>query len=130
MFGLTLRFPWPEAVVELGKNVENRVWRTSYRGPVAIHVGRSVDAQAPAGVLDALTRRLPSGHIVAVVELRDIVRDSVSQWAREDHFHWVLDGTRALVRPIPCMGRQGLFRLPEEVSADLAVALAHPVGQE
>lgn len=130
MVGLTLRFPWPEAIVELGKDVENRVWRTNHRGLIAIHAGRSVDMTAPASVLRALSRTLPRGHIVAVVELRDVVRDSASEWAREGHFHWLIGGVRALVDPIPCTGRQGLFRLPLEVATQLAAALAPDMGRE
>jgi hypothetical protein len=35
---LTLRQPWAWAVLH-GKTVENRTWRMSYRGPLAIHAG-------------------------------------------------------------------------------------------
>ncbi len=124
MLGLTLRSPWASAIAELGKDVENRVWRTGYRGPIAVHAGQGVDVTAPASVTEALKRRLPRGHIVAVADLCDVVRDSASEWAREGHFHWLLNGVRVLVQPIPCTGRQGLFRLPVEVEHELLVALA------
>ena len=34
---LSLRQPWAWAVLNLGKNVENRVWSTNHRGPFLIH---------------------------------------------------------------------------------------------
>lgn len=37
MKALSLRQPWCWAVLHAGKRVENRVWRTSYRGPFLLH---------------------------------------------------------------------------------------------
>lgn len=112
---LTLRQPWASAVVRLGKNVENRTWTTPYRGLLAIHAGKGVDSAAPPSVAEALEQRLPSGCVVAVVELHSIVRDSRSEWAREGEYHWLLRDVRELAVPVPCMGRQMLFKLPEDV---------------
>lgn len=45
---LTVRQPWAWAIIHGGKDVENRVRNIagSYRGPVAIHVAREIDAHA------------------------------------------------------------------------------------
>ena len=115
MLALTLRQPWASAVVRLGKDVENRTWTTPYRGLLAIHAGKGVDSSAPPRVAEALEQRLPSGCVVAVVELYDIVRDSRSEWAREGEYHWLLRGVRELSVPVPCKGRLMLFKLPEDV---------------
>ena len=52
---------WPGIAVEDVKRVENRGWRTSYRGPLLIHAGKSTDyldtwggptpAEMPMGVI-------------------------------------------------------------------------------
>lgn len=122
---LTLRQPWASAVVRLGKDVENRTWTTPYRGLLAIHAGKGVDSSAPPRLAEALEQRLPSGCVVAVVELYDIVRDSRSEWAREGEYHWLLRNVRELVVPVPCVGRQMLFKLPVDVeravSGDIAL---------
>jgi hypothetical protein len=34
---LTIRQPWAHAILHLGKDVENRSWRTRYRGLLLIH---------------------------------------------------------------------------------------------
>lgn len=34
---LSLREPWLYAMLELGKDIENRVWSTRYRGPLSLH---------------------------------------------------------------------------------------------
>lgn len=129
LLALTLKQPWASAVVELGKDVENRSWTTPFRGEFAIHAGRSTDESASA-VGARLTQRLPSGCVVAVATLVDVVRDSSSEWADEGLYHWVIDGVRPLVVPVPCVGRQSLFKLPLDVERDVLAALVSSVGGE
>jgi hypothetical protein len=43
MKALTLHQPWATAVAEGIKTIETRSWSTSYRGPLAIHAGVSVE---------------------------------------------------------------------------------------
>lgn len=45
MKAISLWQPWAWAVLCLGKDVENRVWRTNHRGPLILHA-----AQRRAGV--------------------------------------------------------------------------------
>ena len=40
--GLSLRQPWAHAVVHLGKGLENRKWRASFRGPVLLHASGTI----------------------------------------------------------------------------------------
>lgn len=37
MKALSLRQPWPWFILKGGKDLENRGWTSSYRGPVLIH---------------------------------------------------------------------------------------------
>lgn len=43
MRALTIRQPWPWAIVTQGKDVENRTWKTAYRGRLAIHAASQFD---------------------------------------------------------------------------------------
>jgi hypothetical protein len=45
---VTIRQPWAWAIVYGGKDVENRRWRTSYRGPLLIHAGQNADPDPEA----------------------------------------------------------------------------------
>lgn len=128
VLALTLRQPWASAVVELGKDIENRTWTTPFRGRFAIHAGKSTDPDGEA-VSARLRQRLPSGCVVAVATLRDVVRDSDSEWAREGCYHWVLEDVAGLAVPVPCIGRQMLFKLPLDVEAAVLDALAPHDGQ-
>jgi len=55
---LMVRQPWAWAIIYSGKDVENRRWRTSYRGPLPLS-SRAADASGlrvpPAAVTDKLT---------------------------------------------------------------------------
>lgn len=129
MLALTLRQPWASAITELGKDVENRKWTTPYRGVLAIHAGKSIDPDGHA-VGDALRASVPRGCVVAVARLSDVVRDSTSEWAWKDCYHWVLSDVCPLAVPVPCIGRQSLFKLPEDVERDVRSALVRPFARE
>ena len=38
---ISVRQPWAWAIVHAGKDIENRTWATSYRGPILIHAGKA-----------------------------------------------------------------------------------------
>jgi hypothetical protein len=60
MKALTVCQPWAWAIIHAPKRIENRTWRTSHRGPLAVH----------AGLSQRLVRgNLPDGTRVRVFEL-------------------------------------------------------------
>lgn len=48
MKAISIQQPWAWAILHAGKDVENRTWRTTYRGPVAIHASKAVDPEGSA----------------------------------------------------------------------------------
>lgn len=50
-----------------------------------------------------------------------------SPWAAEGQWHWELANVRPLSRPVPCRGRQRLWRLPDDVDAAVRAQLAGEV---
>lgn len=65
MRALTLRQPWPWAIAEQGKNVENRPWRTRYRGLLAIHAGRALDGDVNE-IADAMLDQMAARALRAI----------------------------------------------------------------
>jgi hypothetical protein len=113
MKALSVKQPWAWAILQGGKDVENRTWPTSYRGPLLIHAAR-VDSPGGWGYLDHLGLTLPvdppTGGIIGVVDVVDCVHGYPSPWALEGYWHWVLANPRA--RPFRrCPGRLGLFEV-------------------
>jgi hypothetical protein len=110
--------PWAWALIHSGKRIENRTWRTDYRGPLLIHASRSMKWDLP--VLPDGTpvpEGLPRGVLVGVVELVDCVPyDAASSdpFALPGHWCWRVTSPRP-VDPVPWKGRLQLFDVPMPV---------------
>lgn len=128
---LTIKQPWCWAIAEGHKLVENRSWRTSYRGPLAIHAGKAWDLPA-ARWIRGLSHGLgipvppgmdevPRGAVVAVARLVGVcARSSVNSravrcecglWATPGQFHWQLADVASLPEPFFVSGKQGLWEI-------------------
>lgn len=110
---LTVRQPWASLIAAGLKDVENRTWRTNYRGLLAIHAGSGTDRHAldTYGHLLDNPDQLPHGAIIAVATLTDCVQDHESPWAIPGQWHWLLADPRPL-RPFHAKGRLGLWEIP------------------
>lgn len=129
MPAISVRQPWAHAIAHLGKDVENRGWSTAWRGSIAIaacaYRPDADFAHAVETVKDLTDEDLPGkkiayGAVVAIADLTgmhhaDRCRGRCSPWAQPDQFHWGLIDVRALAEPVPCKGRQRLWRLPADV---------------
>ncbi len=120
---LAIRQPWAYAILHLGKDVENRSWRTHYRGPLLIHAAYR-RARNPREMLSEYMTRppsekslrdLPIGRIVGVVDLVDCIKNSKGKWAERGAWHWVLKNPRPFLTPAECTGRLGLWTPPARV---------------
>lgn len=96
MKALSIKEPWAWLIVQGIKDIENRTWRTNYRGRVLIHASRSFDQRGydwlVAGPSPLITFTFPDGFptpesfrptmggIVGVVEIAGCVSDSPSPW--------------------------------------------------
>ena len=45
MRALSIRQPWAWLIVNGHKDIENRSWRTKYRGPFLVHAGLKVEKE-------------------------------------------------------------------------------------
>jgi hypothetical protein len=140
---LSLWQPWASLMALGYKMRETRHWSTNYRGVVAIHAAKTVDgAGAPDELCIAALGRewphtVPRGEILAIGDLTRCVEASrVRDQTAADReagnftpgrFAWVFENIRRFRRPIPTLGRQGLFRwtLPDDVEALLYPPIDH-----
>lgn len=97
---LSVKEPWAELIASGVKWIENRTWKTSYRGPLAIH------------------RSGENGAVIAVCELTRILHPDqamrefpLQQEFIEGPWCWVLAHTRRIPH-IPMRGRLGLWECP------------------
>jgi hypothetical protein len=108
---LSIRQPWAHAILHLGKDVENRPWRTHYRGRILIQAGLKAEREE-ALKLKLKPDELPTGAIVGSVVIVDCVRNSKSEWAISGQWHWILKNPRHLAKAIPFKGALGFIRVP------------------
>jgi hypothetical protein len=108
VMALSIRQPWAELILAGTKDIENRVWRSAFRGRLLIHTSSNVDEKAMLGLrLDP--GALPRGGIVGEVEVVDCVTDHPSPWFHGP-YGLVLRNPRRLPF-IPMAGRQKIFRV-------------------
>ena len=122
MKALSIRQPWAWLIMRGFKDIENRTWRTHYRGRVFIHASQTMTQLYYKDCITfvsrfnpRLARLVPSheslklfcGGIVGEVKITDCVTASESPWFVGD-FGFVLFGAKPLpFRPLT--GELGLF---------------------
>jgi len=142
---LTLHQPWAWAIARLGKDIENRIWRPPpwlIGQRVAIHAGKRWDPGWSPDIVDmaihaAMDHAYMSGDrlyhlgagIVAVVRVVGVVTNSESPWF-VGPFGWVLEDIMPVDPPIPCQGRQGLWKVVPDIQRELEKRVAALSGRE
>ena len=79
MKALTILQPYASLVAEQLKTIETRSWATKYRGPLAIHTGKSFYNGGINPSKHGITLPLHSmhlGYVIAIVDLVDCVKIS------------------------------------------------------
>jgi hypothetical protein len=124
---LVIRQPWAWLIVHGYKDIENRSWRTHYRGPLLIQASASLPPKQQLEDLKAFAKKrgavvpdeLETGGVVGVVTLADCVERSRSRWFEGD-FGWVLKDAKP-TKFIPMKGQLGLFNPPRQVLKKLGL---------
>jgi hypothetical protein len=139
---LSVRQPWAWAIIHGGKDVENRVWETKHRGPLAIHAGKKFDFtredwnNALSGAYGETYWKMaggfnqsrpfpgdhPKGAIIGIVDIVDCIPDSAcdNPWKAEgDNFWcWIVENPRP-VEPLPMKGQLGLWTIPDDLLVEV-----------
>lgn len=96
---ISIRQPWAWLIVHGPKRVENRTWRTNYRGPILIHASSgltraeyesAVQFMASRQILPAFLPRpeeLERGGIIGRAEVIDCISESSDPWFMGPHGH-------------------------------------------
>lgn len=111
MKAISIRQPWAQLIVLGIKDIENRSWRTKYRGKVIVHASLKVDWKAVKD-LGIKEKHWPifqknRGGIVGETEIVDCVTQSKSVWF-EGPFGFVLTNSKSLPFK-PMKGKLGIF---------------------
>jgi hypothetical protein len=127
MKALSLKQPWAWLIFH-GKNVENRTWRTNFRGSILIHASKTWDSAGAGWIYINLCRgRLPikecptrddpqmrRGALIGVVDIVDCVGEFDSPWF-VGPYGFILENPLEFKKPISCKGQLGIFEVPGAV---------------
>lgn len=120
---LSIRQPYAWLIVQGIKPVENRTWRTNFRGRVLIHAGITYPKRDHADDFDSWSARgYPAeresmvGGIVGEAVIVDCVKQHPSQFFMGP-YGFVLERAKAYPRLIPLGGRLGFFGVPADLVA-------------
>lgn len=128
---LSIRQPWADLIVDGLKDVENRSWKTDFRGIILVHASRVIDEGAIPPLLPRLHARTRAeyhpvtGAIIGYTTIVDCVTSHRSPFF-SGPYGFVLEGSRRLDSPIPFAGRLGIFSVPARILRDHGCTL--PLG--
>ena len=112
---LSVRQPWANLIVHGIKDIENRTWKTNYRGRIYIHapslsvklykichneIDNSIFCRNYENNYEYLFDQLLFSAIIGTVEIINCIRDSKSTWADPDCWHWTLKNPELFKEPI------------------------------
>lgn len=114
---LVVKNPWALMLVDGIKDVENRTWNTSYRGPLLIKSSKvPVSEDETRDILTTLYRRglitkdqvrkyyqsifSLNGRLLGQVTLDKVVTNSNSEWAEKGAYHFVVSSPKKFSEPI------------------------------
>lgn len=115
-------FAW--LIVMGKKDIENRTWRTHYRGTFFVHASKKISLADYDWVkihvpsvypLIPSPDKLPAGGIVGQVDLVDCVTEHNSPWYIKDNYGFVLSNAQVLPFT-PIRGQLGFF-VPEPTAS-------------
>ncbi len=133
MKAITLRQPWAWAIINAGKDIENRDWKTHFHGRVAIHAAVGMtrgEYDRACDYIRGVNRRiripayedLERGAIIGTVEIIDCVQEFDSPWFMGE-YGFVLARPERLPEPIPCKGRLSFWAVPQNIEARIMKAI-------
>ena len=118
---ISIRQPWAWLIVHGYKDIENRSWKTKYRGPVYIHAGKLlskdefIDAELVAnglGITIPQPDELTFGSIIGIATITNCVSESNSPWF-SGAYGFKLKNATPLDNPIPYRGQLGFFKVKQ-----------------
>lgn len=125
----------PRFAATLPKTIENRTWKTRYRGTLFVHATTFERRDRAAMEFYGLTaheKAFTYAAVVGAVDLVDITDDWVGRhdvmglppWGQPDMYHWQPRHPRRLRSPVHCRGSLGCRRPAPHVYANVLAQLA------
>jgi ASCH domain len=133
---LSIKQPWVDLILRGEKTIEVRERPVNHKGPILVHASRTLDWKSIELFGYSDISSLPRGGLVAVAEVVDCIAFTRESWrelmprhrvvhppVREPLYGMVLGSVFPLSRKIPCVGKPGIFRIPERIQVSTRLEL-------
>ena len=128
LLAISVRQPWLDMIIRGFKVMELRTWEMRERGTIALHAPRRIDFGAAYLYGYAQPWLLPTGKIMALADVADVMLLDRGSWCENVIAHRQpipvggaygirLENLRILKRPLAHRGHQMIFPLNEDVTA-------------
>ena len=115
MQAVTIRQPLASAVLAGPGPFEHPGWRTDHRGPLLIHAAKRECRRGIEERADRLAAAAEYSALLGVADLVDCVATEREGGGPDEvGYTWVFANPRPFARPIPYVGRLGLFGVADE----------------
>ncbi len=146
MKAITIKQPWASLIINGTKDIENRSWKTNYRGRVLIHSAKKefdftneMTSEYQREFIIGIEKPYVKGSIIGSVEIVDCILSKDNQnalWGNMCCYHWILKYPIKFPEPIPAKGRlsfwdyPNILAEPEEENGKLFCHCQIPVEEE
>ena len=123
MKALSLKQPWADLIVSGVKPVENRKWKSFYRGHLLIHASKTWDKEGAQWICENfpglkgfvnLRTHLLQGYLIGSVEMVDCVEKYSSRWFFGP-YGFVFKKPKFWEHAISYKRQLGIFEVPDSV---------------
>lgn len=132
MKAISLWQPWASAWLSPLKVHETRHWWTTHRGRLVVHAAKRLVSDCGPELDELLTqqfgamwrRALPRGALLGIVDLTNCISTESITTSADDllcgnfsagRYGWKRGAFTSFREPIPYIGRQGFFNVPDEI---------------
>jgi len=117
---LSIKQPWASLIVQGLKDIENRTWKTNFRGRILIHASQNdfdfrgkMTSEYQREYINKIQKPYIHGAIIGSVEIVDCIESTSDQnqsWGDLYCYHWKLRNAKILREPIfDVKGKLGLW---------------------
>lgn len=142
---LTIKNPWAYLVAAGIKDIENRSFKTNFRGTILIHSAKVNDkgsvhmanllsedqwkALPTINKIEVTVGEFNNSSIIGQVDIVDCIQDSKSIWAIPGQWHWVLKNAVMYAKPVTNVkGQLGIWNYKGELDYYVIDSWSHIAG--
>jgi len=122
MRALSIKQPWAWLIVNGIKDIENRNWKSNYRGMLLIHASKTFDLDGFNWIAERFNINMPrsqdflKGYFVGVVKMVDCVDHHPSKWFKGP-WGFVFESSETWDEPIKYRGQLKIFDVSARIFA-------------